>query len=292
MSYPLADTRRMQGRLARWAGRVGVAALLSGCGAETAPAPTDTATDVQPDATVDTSEDATPDTAPDSATVDAASDGAQDGADDGRDTGEPGDAPHDAGDDAGDDAGGDAGDDTGDGGPETPSWLPALSSLDDHDALRVPPGDIKYLAWVDGAERVAPLVDACAFQDMHRFDYHLFFLRSLAPWADLTPQGYARLVLFRDTRSFWGGGVRFDAARVHPTTGVPGALVWTVATDEGPGQVLTLADLLAADAAIAPCLPAFDEVRAFAPSSDAQRALVTREAAAIVEAGIAVVAAP
>jgi hypothetical protein len=147
---------------------------------------------------------------------------------------------------------------------------------------------VKYLAWLADAERVAPLLDDCAFQDMRDHAWHIDFLRALAPWADLTTADYAAHVLRPATRAWWGGGVRFEPTRLHPTTGDPGVLLWTVYSQETGGVGLTPGELLAADAALAPCLPGFTSARAYYPHTAAQRAMAAQHQAALNDAGLAI----
>jgi len=165
-------------------------------------------------------------------------------------------------------------------------YLTALTSESDYDALVVSPGDLKFLAWTAEAERAVPLTEACAFQNMAIYPFHIHFLKSFEPFADLTPPGYVTLVMRRETRTFWGGGVRYDRARAHPTTGVPGVLLWSIAAEETALTSITVADLVAADAALAPCIPFYAERRAFLASTDAQRGFVARNTAALTAAGI------
>lgn len=176
-----------------------------------------------------------------------------------------------------------------DAGPVGPDWLGTLDDVGDYEALRVPPGDVKYLAWVAGAERVAPLDEACAFQHMGRYPYHLDFLRAFEPWAELTVGAYYELVLYAETRVWWGGGVRYGAQVVHPLTGEVGVWLWTVYGEASGGPGLTVDDVVAADRALSPCLVVAGERRAFWPSSPGQRAFAVAERDALEDAGVAVV---
>lgn len=186
----------------------------------------------------------------------------------------------------------DAEPDGGDGGTDTtpvgPGWLGVLETLTDYETLRGPAWDLKFLAWVAGAERVAPLTEACAFQDMARWEYHLTFLRSFEPWAALTAGDYLALVLNAQTRIWWGGGVRFDTRRSHPVTGELGVALWNVYSAEQDGG-LTVADVVAADAVLAPCLAFAGEQRAFWALSVSDRRFVAEHAEALSAAGIAVI---
>lgn len=171
---------------------------------------------------------------------------------------------------------------------EPDGFLTVLTSLADLAALAASPPEVKYLARVAGRTPPLPLTEPCYFQDMHRYTWHLEFLRAFPELADLTPPGYAALVLDRATRTLWGGAVRFWPHVPHPHEPEPGVLAYTVYSESEPGS-LAVADLAELDQTLALCIPWAAPRLAFVPTDVFQRQLVSAQHAALSAAGVAVV---
>ncbi|HRE89610.1 MAG TPA: PEP/pyruvate-binding domain-containing protein, partial [Myxococcota bacterium] len=203
---------------------------------------------------------------------------------DAEDTGEPGDSED-----------GDTRDgaDTGDAG-ETDvgpgeSFLNELSSADDLARLSVEGGEVKYLAPVVGKAPPEPLEARCYFQDMHLFEWHLLFLRSFPGLETLPNSAYTSMVLARGSRVLWGGSVRAYASAIHPRTGKPGVIAYTVYSEALPGS-LTAADLVELDATLEGCIPFGRDLLVFVPGDVVQRQLVVTQAQALSEGDVDVLA--
>jgi len=172
----------------------------------------------------------------------------------------------------------------GDVSPLVPDgWLSALTSAADLALLADADGEVKYLASLVGKAPPAPLTPGCYFQDMHRWEFHIQFLRTIPGLEALPLQAYTAMVLARPTRVFWGGAVAPYPAALHPRTGVPGVIVYTVYSDDLVGS-LTGADLVEADATLEGCIPFARDLLVFRPANIIQRQLTIQQAA-ILEAG-------
>ncbi len=186
-----------------------------------------------------------------------------------------------------DDAGpGDAG--PTDAGTPDDSYRTVLDQLDDVAELAGADGRVKYLLPVAGAEPRAPLFSSCAFQDTEAFPYHLPFLVALPGGADLTFDDYIALVLRRETRAWWGGEVLWRPELAHPIGGAAGVLLFTLYTEDSPGNRLVIDDVRAVFAALTACAPAFDGKLGFVPSSNEQRQTAALVQAELAGEGIAV----
>lgn len=157
--------------------------------------------------------------------------------------------------------------------PET-AYLHELTSPDDLARLSVAGGEVKYLAPVLGKSPPAPLLSRCYFQDMHRFEWHLLFLRSFPGLETLPNSAYTAMVLSRPTRVLWGGAVRAFASAVHPRTGRTGVIAYTVYSENLPGS-LTAQDLIELDQTLEDCIPFARDLLVFTPSDLSQRQLVS-----------------
>ncbi len=187
-----------------------------------------------------------------------------------------------------DDAGpGDAG--PGDGGVPDDSYRAVLDQIEDLAELAGADGRVKYLLPVAGVEPRAPLFSSCAFQDTEAFPYHLPFLVTLPGGEELSFDDYIALVLRRDTRAWWGGELLWRTELVHPIGGEPGTLLFTLYTDDSPGNRLIADDVRAVFAALTACAPAFEGTLGFVPSSNEQRQTATLVQAELAAEGIAVI---
>lgn len=190
-----------------------------------------------------------------------------------------------------DDAGtNDAG--TSDAGVVEDGFLTMLDDVDDVAELAGANGTVKYLSPVAGATPRAPLYSSCAFQDTTAFPFHLPFLNSLPGGGDLTFDDYIALVLRRATRVWWGGEVMWRPDLPHPITSATGVLIYTLYTEDSPGNRLIADDVRAVHVALGACAPAFDGTLAFVPSSNEQRQTASLIRAELAAEGIAVIVNP
>lgn len=174
--------------------------------------------------------------------------------------------------------------DTGDVPPLEPDgWLPVLESAADLATLAKEDGEVKYLASLVGEAPPAPLVPGCYFQDMRRWEFHIQFLRTFPGLEALPLQAYTAMVLSRATRVFWGGAVEPWPAAIHPRTGQPGVIAYSVYSDDLAGS-LTGADLVEADATLEACIPFGADLLVFVPANIIQRQLTIQQGP-ILEAG-------
>lgn len=193
---------------------------------------------------------------------------------------------------------GDTGDttDTGDTGDTSETdvgpgeaYLNELSSADDLARLSVAGGEVKYLAPVLGKTPPSPLEARCYFQDMHVYEWHLLFLRSFPGLETLPNSAYTSMVLARGSRVLWGGSVRAYASAIHPRTGKPGVIAYTVYSEALPGS-LTAADLVELDATLEGCIPFGRDLLVFVPGDVVQRQLVVTQAQALSDGDVDVLA--
>ncbi|MBI2374671.1 MAG: hypothetical protein HYV07_11805 [Deltaproteobacteria bacterium] len=180
------------------------------------------------------------------------------------------------------DSGTDAGHDGG--SPVRPGYLTLLSSPDDLAALTssAAPG-VKYLVRVPGKPAFEPLVEACYFQDMHLYPWHLQFLRSFPEHVALAYDVYLSLVLNSGSRVMFGGAVEPSLGAIHPVSGLPGVLAFTIYSS---ANGLRADDVVAAREQLAGCIPFAAELLVYVPESPEQRAMVARERASLLARGV------
>jgi hypothetical protein len=183
----------------------------------------------------------------------------------------------------GDDAGSDDGGATRD--PRTP-YLTVLENAEDLELLQgESAGDgVKYLARVDGADPFEPLVEACYFQNMRVFPWHLQFLQSFPGHAALSLDGYRDLVIRKATRRFWGGTLRRWIEARDPARAERDVITYQVYTEAG---ALTVEDLVELDARLKGCMPYAQSQLMFLPDRPDQEAFLTRERENLVQRGVA-----
>ena len=176
-----------------------------------------------------------------------------------------------------------------DAGPVDDDVRTVLDDAEDVAALRGASGSVKFLLQVEGVEPVAPILDACVFQNTTTWPFHLEFIQDQPGGEDITYQQYVDYMLHRATRVWWGGAVVFQEGRTHPLTDEQGVLLFFVYSDEG-----VLADRLTADdvrevyATLAACTPFYEGRLAFYPEQpQRQRAAAYR--AELEAEGIAVI---
>jgi pyruvate, water dikinase len=159
----------------------------------------------------------------------------------------------------------------------TPADLAALTASDLGD-------EVKYLAPIDGRPPPPALEAPCMFQNMRRYSWHLLFLQSFPAYAGLSYDGYLGLVLRPASRRLWGGAVRPWPAVLHPTTGAPGIVAYTVYGD--PGSV-SAAAVREVDGRLKGCIPFARDLLVFVPGSPDQIGMLMTERAALAAAGVA-----
>ena len=169
--------------------------------------------------------------------------------------------------------------------PPDGGYLVHLETPDDLASLSKDGAEVKYLARVAGMTPPSPLTAECYFQDMHRYDWHLEFLRSFPELADLQPAAYSALVLSRRTRSLFGGSVRPWPGAVHPRTRMQGVVAYTVYAEPLTGS-LTTADLIEVDATLERCIPFARDVLVFVPADALQKQLAMSQRPALAEADV------
>ncbi|WP_437952664.1 PEP/pyruvate-binding domain-containing protein [Sorangium sp. So ce296] len=165
-----------------------------------------------------------------------------------------------------------------------------LATRDDYTSLAGDGAEVKYLMVVDGREPPAIFAGAeCLFQDTDKYAYHLQFLRTLPEYASLAPERYADMVLRRASRAMWGGGLKLYPATPHPQTGAAGVLAYTVYSETGPDEMLTVDDIVQADRRLKGCSPFAESFLVFTPDGAAQSAAVRAISDELAAAGVALV---
>lgn len=189
--------------------------------------------------------------------------------------------------DAGEDGGADLG--LADLGPVDlgPTYRTTLDSPAALEGLLGPAGDVKYLAPVVGAP-VEVLTEACYFQNMAIFPYHLLFLRSFPGLENLSNSDYVARVLRRPTRIWWGGGLKRYPATPHPQGG-QGVIAWAVYHENAGADRLTGDDLLAVQDILESCVTFAPAELAFLPTDPFQNSFVRAERAALLARGVPVI---
>jgi hypothetical protein len=182
----------------------------------------------------------------------------------------------------------DAGSAEPDAGPAALQFLSIIEDVADIELVRGANGAVKYLAQVAGAEITAPILAGCEFQNTTLYPFHLPFLLAQPGGEGLTFDAYVARVIRRETRVWWGGEIVWLPSMEHPLTGAPGTLAWAVYTEDSANNRLTLDDVRAGNARLAPCLPAFAGQLAFAPSSNEQTQTAQAIQAVLAADGIAV----
>jgi hypothetical protein len=168
----------------------------------------------------------------------------------------------------------------------TTRFLTRLLAPEDLALLQGKADHVKYIGLVHGAPVKAPIVEPCYFQNMTLYPWHIIFLASFPELSGMTTDDYAKLVLNPATRIWWGGGVlRYKA--VHPLSGEPECLAYTVYA-EGGDTGLTEQDIVQVDGLLKSCMPYATKRLAFFPSDPAQKQLAQQSQASLVQQGVAV----
>jgi hypothetical protein len=178
-----------------------------------------------------------------------------------------------------------------DGGSEADvEFLNELPTTEAYASLAADGAEVKYLAIVDGREREAALAGAeCVFQNTSRYPYHVQFLRTLPGYEGLSSERYADLVLRRESRTMWGGGLRLFPATLHPVTGGEGVLAYTIYSGSSAEEMLTLDDVVEVDRRLKAASSFASEFLVFTPDGTAQIAALAALADELLAAGVAMV---
>lgn len=167
--------------------------------------------------------------------------------------------------------------------------LAVVENAEQYAALSGEGAEVKYLAIVDGTLPPGAFGSgACLFQNTAKYPYHLQFLRSLAEYAELSPERYSDLVLRRASRVMWGGVLKLLPGAPHPLTGNAGVLGYTVYTGSEPSELFTVADVAEVDRRLKANAPFAAELLAFMPDGTAQREALPPLLPALAAEGIAV----
>jgi hypothetical protein len=184
----------------------------------------------------------------------------------------------DVGLDASDDVAVDATPDASDGGDadvvEGSAWLDRLVTDEDYAALEGEGREVKYLARLDGREPMLPY--DCLFQNTARYPFHIQFLRGAfaEELGALDLDSYVSIVLRAASRRWWGGSLKRYDRITHPLSFYPGITTYTVYTQPGSGEDLTVDQIVEVDQRLKGCAPVFDSELVFVPSGDQQMAAV------------------
>jgi hypothetical protein len=148
---------------------------------------------------------------------------------------------------------------------------------------------VKYLAPTRGHATTPPLTDACYFQNMRRYTWHLQFLQAFPELAELSYDGYYDLVLRRATRRLWAGAVRARPNTLHPSSGTRGVITYTAYAESGG---LDAAAIVEVDRTLKDCMPFARDRLVFEPEGPDQAALVTLARADLTREGVATLLSP
>ncbi len=157
---------------------------------------------------------------------------------------------------------------------ETPADLAAVSG----DA----PG-VKYLANLKDRTPEPPLTEACYFQNMRLFPFHLQFLLSFDAFAGLDLDTYVSLVIKAESRVYWGGTILPYPNVVHPATNELGVVTYTVYSER---DELSAEDIVEVQDILHECMPFAQSLMIFVPEGIEQKRFVQRERARLQDMGV------
>jgi pyruvate, water dikinase len=169
-------------------------------------------------------------------------------------------------------------------------FLTRLPSAEAYGSLAAEGGVVKYLAKVDAREPEPVFAGAqCLFQNTAKYEYHVEFLRSFAEYDDLSAERYADLVLRRQSRSMWGGGLRLFAATRHPVSGKSGVLAYTIYSESTAEEMLTVEDIVEVDRRLKTAATFASDFLVFTPDGGAQGAVWRDRADELLAEGVTMV---
>jgi pyruvate,water dikinase len=169
-------------------------------------------------------------------------------------------------------------------------YLTRLPSSEAYGSLAAEGAEVKYLATVDAREPEPVFAGSeCLFQNTAKYEYHVEFLRTFPGYEDLSAERYADLVLRRESRSMWGGGLRLFPATRHPVTGSDGVLAYTIYSESTAEEMLTVEDIVEVDRRLESTATFASDFLVFVPDGGAQTAAWRDRAAELLAAGVAMV---
>lgn len=145
---------------------------------------------------------------------------------------------------------------------------------------------MKYLAPLTPNAQPPPLDNSCVFQNMKLAAWHVQFLNAFDDWVALDFEGYLDLVMRRESRTMWGGSVRYRPNAPHPVTGQTGVISFSVYAEDSAGNKLRVGDVVEAHQAIIHCTSIDDGRIVFLAEGRAQRRLAIEASAELIAAGI------
>lgn len=183
-----------------------------------------------------------------------------------------------------------AGGEAGAGSGADVEFLNELPTTEAYASLAAEGAEVKYLATVDGREPEVALAGAeCLFQNTSKYAYHVQFLRTLPGYEGLSSERYADLVLRRESRTMWGGGLRLFPATLHPVTGGEGVLAYTIYSGSSAQEMLTLDDVVEVDRRLKTASSFASDFMVFAPDGSAQTAAMAALAEELLAEGVTLV---
>ena len=210
------------------------------------------------------------------------------------------DAAEDTGPDVVTDGGSDAAVDAPDGGidviadtapdaTDDPRYRNRIVTDADFEALADGGRTVKFLVPQAGAEVVPPLVDACYFQNMALFAWHLDFIRSFTGLEALSAVEYERWSNVSGSRRWWTGALQRYPNVLHPASETLGLTTFEAYATSELGAGLSLEPFIAFAGTLATCAPALASELAFLPTTDAQIDWAETFESELNDAGITVV---
>jgi pyruvate, water dikinase len=166
------------------------------------------------------------------------------------------------------------------------AFVNELRSRADLEVLSAPllSASVKYLARIEGKDALGPLEEACYFQNMNRYPWHLQFLQSFMALRAATLDSYRGWVLQPGTRRMWGGSVRSWPEIEHPKTGARGVITYDVYSEPGG---LDVDDIASVDERLDGCIAFARNQLVFVPTAPDQEGLVRMRADELALRGIA-----
>ncbi len=142
---------------------------------------------------------------------------------------------------------------------------------------------VKYLANAKGRTPTEPMMEACYFQNMNLFEWHIGFLKSFPEFADLAYETYLNWVLRVESRRFWGGTIRSWPGVRHPKTEELGIVAYSVYAE---GNELEVDHVVEATSILKECAVFAANRLVFVPEGPQQKRLVHRNAPALEKKGV------
>jgi pyruvate, water dikinase len=170
-------------------------------------------------------------------------------------------------------------------GSESPvekEFLSALDSPDDYAAM-ASAGELKYLTIVQDRNGRLPDGASCTFQNTRRYSWHLQFLQSLPLYAGISFDAYTSLVTRKASRQLWAGGLKTWPTAMHPISGKPGVISFSIYGE--PGSI-DAADITEVFAKLSACAPFASGLLVFVPDTPELESLIKQAGPQLITAGI------